>query len=114
MQVLSNMEQVEHDLLYGYIREGNFPDNITKNKKDSLRRKSKSFVMKDDGLLYFRDKKKNLDLKVYYTYGVMHVFIYLEILFRLSLNLRRMLFWRDVILIHLEVDTLGGIKPLPK
>ena len=45
-------QQVEYDLLYDYIRKGNFPDSITKNRKDSLCRKSKSVV---DGLLYFRD-----------------------------------------------------------
>ena len=41
------MEQSEYDLIYGYIREGKFPNTFTKNKKDSLRRKSKHFVVKE-------------------------------------------------------------------
>ena len=36
---------------------------LTKNKKDSLRRKSKSFVV-NDGLLYNQDGKRNVDLHV--------------------------------------------------
>ena len=59
------VEQVEYDLLYDYmyIRKGNFPHIITKiGKTLFVMQKSKNFVVKEDGLLYFRNKK-NLDLK---------------------------------------------------
>ncbi len=58
------MDQQEYDLLYEYIRRKEFPTTISKNKKDSLRRKSKQFEVMEDGLLYFKDKKNNKKLKV--------------------------------------------------
>ena len=57
------MDQGEYDVLVSYLRTGKFPDIFTKNKKYSLRRKSKSFLLKD-GLLYHRDKKRDADLQV--------------------------------------------------
>ena len=57
------MDQREYDTLFSYVKKGEFPSNFTKNQKDSLRRKSKCFFIKD-GVLFFRDKKKNADLKV--------------------------------------------------
>ena len=47
----------------GHLRTGSFPSSMTKNEKDSLRRKEKNFVIKD-GLLFYRDKKKVADLQV--------------------------------------------------
>ena len=38
-------------------------EDLEKNQKDSLRRKSKNFLEKS-GLLYFRDEKKSVDLHV--------------------------------------------------
>jgi hypothetical protein len=38
---------------------------LTKNQKDSLRRKCRSFIIKDDAL-FFRDVKKGADFKVLY------------------------------------------------
>ena len=58
------MEQGLYDLLFAYLRDKNLPPDLSKNKKDSLRRKAKSFVLKNDGLLYFRDKKRETDLQV--------------------------------------------------
>ena len=57
------MEQKQYDDLFSYIRTKEFPTGYSKTQKDSLRRKSKSFIIKD-GLLFFRDKKKNADLQV--------------------------------------------------
>jgi len=48
------MQQEEYDLLYNYIQGSKFPQSLTKNKKGALRRKSKHFVVKNDGVLYFR------------------------------------------------------------
>ena len=56
------MEQKKYDDLFSYVRKKNFPADFTKIQRDNLRRKSKSFVIKD-GLLFFRDKK-NVDLQV--------------------------------------------------
>ena len=36
---------------------------FTKNQKDSLKRKSKSFIIRDDAL-FFKDAKKGVELKV--------------------------------------------------
>lgn len=57
------MEQVQYDKIVSYLRTGNFPSSMTKNEKDSLRRKAKNFVVKD-GLLFYRDQKKAADLLV--------------------------------------------------
>ena len=46
-----------------YLHIGSFPSSMTKNEKDSLRRKAKNFVVKD-WLLFYRDKKKVADLQV--------------------------------------------------
>ena len=40
------MQQEEYDILYNYIHGEKFPESVSKNKKDSLLRKSKSFVVK--------------------------------------------------------------------
>ena len=57
------MEQVQYDRIVSYLRTGSFPSSMTKNEKDSLRRKAKNFVV-IDGLLFYRDKKKAADLQV--------------------------------------------------
>jgi len=57
------MQQEEYDILYNYIQDSKFPQSLTKNKKGALPRKSKKFVVKDDGALYYRDLK-NSDLRV--------------------------------------------------
>ena len=63
-ELLANkMEQRQYDRIVGYLRTGSFPSSMTKNEKDSLRRKAKNFVVKD-GLLYYRDKRKAADLQV--------------------------------------------------
>ena len=59
------MDQVEYDVLLGYLVTSRFPDGHTKNQKDVLRRKAKSFLVRD-GLLYHRDKKRGVDLQVIY------------------------------------------------
>ena len=46
-----------------YLRTGKLPEDLGKNQKDALRRKSKNFLEKS-GLLYFRDEKKSVDLQV--------------------------------------------------
>ena len=56
------MEQREYEKIFKYLQSGSFP-SLTRNEKDSLRRKAKNFVVKD-GLLYYRDRKKNCDLQV--------------------------------------------------
>ena len=62
------MEQKKYDDLFSYVRKKNFPAEFTKIQRDNLRRKSKSFVIKD-GLLFFRDKK-NVDLQVRALLGI--------------------------------------------
>ena len=52
-----------------HVRKKNFPADFAKIQRDNLRRKSKSFVIKD-GLLFFRDKKKNVDLQVRALLGI--------------------------------------------
>ena len=36
------MEQVQYDRIVSYLRTGSFPSSMTKNEKDSLRRKAKN------------------------------------------------------------------------
>ena len=62
------MEQKKHDDLFSYVRKKNVPADFTKIQRDNLRRKSKSFVIKD-GLLFFRNKK-NVDLQVRALLGI--------------------------------------------
>ena len=57
------MDQQEYDRLYLYLRSAELPSGFTKNQKDSLKRKSKSFIIRDDAL-FFRDAKKGVELKV--------------------------------------------------
>ena len=57
------MEQSQYDQIYNYIRSGELPSNRSKNEKDCLRRKSKTFCIKN-GLLFYREKKRNVDLQV--------------------------------------------------
>ena len=57
------MEQGLYDALHLFVRTGTFPKGLTKYEKDCTRRKAKNFVVKN-GLLYFREKKKNVDLQV--------------------------------------------------
>ena len=52
-----------YDTILRYIRTGKLPEDLEKNQKDSLRRKSKNFLEKS-GLLYFHDEKKSVDLQV--------------------------------------------------
>ena len=58
------MDQEQYDLIYSFVRDKQFPAHLSKNRKDSLRRKCKRFVIKSDGLLYYRNQKKNVDLQV--------------------------------------------------
>ena len=60
------MEQSQYDVLYDYKVSKELPEHLSKNEKDSLRRKAKNFVI-TDGLLYNRDTRKNLDLQVNYA-----------------------------------------------
>ena len=52
-----------YDTILRYICTGKLPEDLEKNQKDSLRRKSKNFLEKS-GLLYFHDEKKSVDLQV--------------------------------------------------
>ncbi len=59
------MDQEQYDMIFSYIRTGQLQaSSLSKSKKDSLRRKGKSFLVKSDGLLYFTDKKNKVDLQV--------------------------------------------------
>lgn len=49
------VEQEQYDQILAYLRTGNMPIHLSKNAKDSLRRKSKSFIAKD-GMLFYKDK----------------------------------------------------------
>ena len=62
---MSNTDQVEYDVLLSYPVTSRFPDDYTKNQKDALRRKEKSFLVKD-GLLHRRDKKRGEDISTLY------------------------------------------------
>ena len=42
------MDQGQYDALLSFLRTGKFPEGLTKNERDSLRRKSKSFVVNDE------------------------------------------------------------------
>ena len=57
------MDQEYYDILTTYLGTSKFPDNYSKNEKDCLRRRSKSFFIKD-GLLYHRDSRNNVDQQV--------------------------------------------------
>ena len=63
--VLGNMDQVDYVLL-NYLVTSRFPNNYTKNQKYVLRKKAKSFLVKD-GLLYHKDKKRGVNLQVIYS-----------------------------------------------
>ena len=60
------MDQIAYNSLFLYnIKSREYPSNLNKNQKDALRRKSKNFIIKED-VLFYHDKKKNIDLKVIY------------------------------------------------
>ena len=58
----AEMDQQEYGRICAYLRTRELPDELSKNKKDALRRKCRKFVLKD-GLLHFQDKKRNVDLQ---------------------------------------------------
>ena len=58
------MDQHEYDQLLTYKQTALLPKNLSKNNKDSLRRKAKPFVIKD-GFLFFKDMKNARELQVY-------------------------------------------------
>ena len=41
-----------------YVRTGKFPNELSKNMRNSLRRKAEKFLVRD-GLLFYRDTKRN-------------------------------------------------------
>ena len=51
-----------YDIIFAYLKEGYIPKDLTKNKRDALRRKCKNFIVKSDGLLYFKDKRKEVEV----------------------------------------------------
>ena len=55
------MDQDQYDRLLHYLLTGDFPAEMAKAEKDSLRKRSKNFLVKN-GLLYYQ--KKNVDLQV--------------------------------------------------
>ena len=57
------MEDSHYYQLFVYLRTSEFPSGFTKIQRDSLRRRSQNFVVKD-GLLHYRNKKKMTDLQV--------------------------------------------------
>ena len=59
------MDQIAYNSLFLYIKSREYPSNLNKNQKDALRRKSKNFIIKED-VLFYHDKKKNIDSKVIY------------------------------------------------
>ena len=58
------MDQIAYNSLFLYIKSREYPSNLNKNQKDALCRKSKNFIKED--VMFYRDKKKNIDLKVIY------------------------------------------------
>ena len=57
------MDQEKYDVLFTYLTRKKLPEKLKKNERDTLKRKCKSFVVKD-GLLYHRDQKANVDQQV--------------------------------------------------
>ena len=57
------MELDLYDQLHNLCCSGAFPSDLTKTARDSLRRKGKNFLVRND-LLYYKDKKRNVDLRV--------------------------------------------------
>ena len=58
----AKMDLKQYKTLMDYLCTGEFPMDMIKAEKDSLRKKSKNFLLKD-GLLYYR--RKNVDLQVH-------------------------------------------------
>ena len=56
------MDSKAYSQLTDYIAKGEVPEELTKNMKDVLRRKAKSYTV-TNGLLFYRDVKKG-DLQV--------------------------------------------------
>ena len=56
-------DQGNYDVLYTYLTSKKLPEKLTKNERDSLKRRCKSFFVKD-GLLYHRDRKTSVDQQV--------------------------------------------------
>ena len=61
--MISSSDGTTYVRYYSALRTGKLPEDLEKNQKDSLRRKSKNFLEKS-GLLYFHDEKKTVDLQV--------------------------------------------------
>ena len=56
------MDEQQYSELLKYLRTGEFPQGLQKNKVDILRRKKKKYITKN-GLLFFRDEKSQTDLQ---------------------------------------------------
>ena len=61
-RIPAKMDVKQYKTLMDYLCTGKFPTDMIKAEKDSLRKKSKKFLVKD-GLLYYR--RSNVDLQVH-------------------------------------------------
>ena len=50
--------------IFAYLKEGYIPKDLTKNKKRCSPQEVQEFYSESDGLLYFKDKRKEVDLQV--------------------------------------------------
>ena len=56
------MDQAQYNQLLAFLCDGSFPAQFSKNEKDVLRKKSKSFIVKDQMLFYINGKGADLQL----------------------------------------------------
>ncbi len=69
------MDQFVYDSILAYLRTGQLPQELSKNQKDALRRKSKNFLEKS-GLLFFQDKKNHTHLQAsYYRLAILYLLL---------------------------------------
>ena len=69
------MDQAQYDHLFAFLCDGSFPAQFSRNEKDVLRRKSKSFIVKDEMLFFINGKGADLQVcKVRSQLNVLYIF----------------------------------------
>jgi len=67
------MNQEQYDVLLSYLRTAKLPSTLTKNEKDSFRRKWRAFWWRMDCCSYHRDGKSNVDQQVWYAINTIYI-----------------------------------------
>lgn len=69
------MDNINFNLLYNYLKKGEYPDNFNKSMKRDLRKKAENFsIINDKNELYYNDKMRKNPRKVVQIFEKKEIF----------------------------------------